>query len=152
MKHPLKNQQRTEIEDCIAAAEKTTSGEIRIFIEEKCPGNVLDRAAFIFQKLNMHRTRLRNGVLIYVSYADKNFAIIGDAGIHAKLKEGFWEETAAKMKEKFSGDNLKEGFLAAIQSISRELAQHFPLHPGDKNELPDSIVFGKGPTGGSKNE
>ena len=35
----------------IKTAEKDTSGEIRVHLENRCPGDVLDRAAFLFEKL-----------------------------------------------------------------------------------------------------
>lgn len=50
-------EERLTIEDAIAIAEKNTSGEIRLFVESECGNNVMDRAAFIFRELKMHKTR-----------------------------------------------------------------------------------------------
>ncbi len=52
-------------------------------------GDVLDRAAWLFKKLGMHKTAERNGVLFYLAVKDRKFAIIGDAGINAKVHAGF---------------------------------------------------------------
>ncbi|HRS38546.1 MAG TPA: TPM domain-containing protein, partial [Bacteroidia bacterium] len=52
-----------QILDAIGAAERLTSGEIRLFVEDVCGENVLDRAAYIFHELKMDRTAERNGVL-----------------------------------------------------------------------------------------
>ena len=55
------------IVEAIARAEANTSGEIRVHLEGKCKGEVLDRAAWLFKKLGMQSTEARNGVLIYLS-------------------------------------------------------------------------------------
>ena len=70
------------IEHAIAQAELTTSAELRVHLEDNCKEDPLDRAAYLFEKLEMHKTALRNGVLIYVAFQDRKLAILGDAGIH----------------------------------------------------------------------
>ena len=82
--------QKTAMVAAIRQAEKDTSGEIRIHFENHCRKNVLDRAAQVFADLKMHKTALRNGVLIYVALEDKQLAILGDAGINAKVPDHFW--------------------------------------------------------------
>ena len=70
------------IVSAIAEAEDKTSGEIRLHVEPNCKGEVLDRAAEVFFKLGMDKTKDSNGVLIYVAHEDHKFAIIGDKGIN----------------------------------------------------------------------
>ena len=65
--------QKTAMVAAIRQAEKDTSGEIRIHFENHCRKNVLDRAAQVFADLKMHKTALRNGVLIYVALEDKQY-------------------------------------------------------------------------------
>ena len=86
------SEQKMAITDAIKQAELNTSGEIRVHIEDKCKGDVLDRASFIFEKLKMHKTQLRNGVLFYLAVKNKKFAILGDAGINAVVPDDFWNE------------------------------------------------------------
>jgi len=57
----------------IKDAEKDTSGEIRVHIENYCKGDILDRAAQLFGILKMHKTEKRNGVLFYLQSLIKNF-------------------------------------------------------------------------------
>lgn len=135
-------QQRSEIEKAIKEAEAKTSGEIKFFIEEKCPVDVLDRAAFVFNKLKVGSTELHNGVLFYLSVSDHRFAIIGDKGIHAHLHQQFWDSLRDKMLERFLNNKFTEGLTEAIAEAGFALARHFPRQPGDINELPDQIVFG----------
>ena len=80
--------QKNQIVEAIKTAELNTSGEVRVHIETVCKGNVLDRAAEVFAKLEMQKTALRNGVLIYIALESKSFAIIGDSegnaiGLHS---------------------------------------------------------------------
>lgn len=55
----------------IQEAEKCTSGEIRIHFQNHCQTNPLDNAVEVFEKLKMHETAQRNGVLIFIALKDK---------------------------------------------------------------------------------
>jgi len=83
-------QEKELIKKAILNAELDSSGEIRVHIENHCKGDVLDRAAYLFEKLEMTKTEQRNGVLFYLAAKDHKFAILGDAGINAVVEEGFW--------------------------------------------------------------
>ncbi|HAL83089.1 MAG TPA: hypothetical protein DCO83_13370 [Mucilaginibacter sp.] len=128
---------RTAIED----AEKHTSGQIRVCIEKSCSENVLDRAAKYFHQLDMHKTRLRNGVLIYVATVDRKFAIIGDAGINKVVPANFWDDTKEDMLEQFKYGNLIEGIITGLAIAGEHLQKFFPHKKDDSNELPDDIAF-----------
>lgn len=141
--HFLTLSQQEAIVSAIKQAEHSTSGEIRVHIENSCKMDVLDRAAFIFKKLNMHKTNLRNGVLFYVAVKDKKFAIIGDAGIHAKVPADFWENIKKVIHENIVAGNLTEGLIKGIIMTGEHLKQYFPYKKDDVNELPDEISFGR---------
>ncbi len=85
-------QEKENITLAIKEAELNTSGEIRVHIEGKCREEVMDRAVYIFEKLGMHKTELRNGVLFYLAVNDHKFAILGDAGINQVVPDDFWDE------------------------------------------------------------
>ncbi|MEI7423336.1 MAG: TPM domain-containing protein [Prolixibacteraceae bacterium] len=127
----------------IKAAEHLTSGEIRVHIESVCKGEVLDRTAWLFKSLKMHKTALRNGVLIYLSTTDRKFAIIGDAGINAVVPEGFWNDVKDLMISNFSKGNISDGFVLGIAMVGEKLKEFFPYQEDDVNELPDEISYGK---------
>lgn len=131
------------IKNSIKGAERSTSGEIQVHIENHCSGDVLDRAAQIFKILKMHKTELRNGVLIYLALKDHKFAILGDAGINAKVPENFWNDIKAHMAEKFKKNHIAEGLAEGIEMAGNQLKQHFPVSKNDINELSDDISFGK---------
>jgi uncharacterized membrane protein len=128
---------RTAIED----AEKHTSGQIRVCIEKTCSENVLDRAAKYFHQLDMHKTRLRNGVLIYVATVDRKFAIIGDRGINKVVPKNFWDDTKEDMLQHFKIGDLVEGIVTGLEIAGDHLQKYFPHKTGDSNELSDDIAF-----------
>jgi len=137
----LSKEQQEAVVRAIAEAEHATSGEIRVHIENACKIDVLDRAAYIFKKLKMHKTVLRNGALIYLSVRDHKFAILGDAGINAKVPEGFWDEIKTIMASNFSKNEFVVGLTEGIRMIGEKLKAYFPILPDDKNELPNEISF-----------
>ncbi len=134
-------QQLDDIKLSIESAELETSGEIRVHIEEVCKGDVLDRAAYLFQKLGMSKTQLRNGVMIYLAVKDRKFAIIGDAGINAKVPADFWDNAKTLMLNKFKEGLLSEGLCMAVLLAGEQLRQYFPHQRDDSNELPDEVSF-----------
>ena len=136
------DQQKTVV-DAVRLAEKGTSGEIRIHIDGDCPSTALERAEEVFGKLGMHRTRLRNGVLIYLACNTKVFAIIGDKGINDVVQEHFWEDVIAMMGEEFRAGRFTEGLAQAVIMAGEKLQAYFPYQSDDVNEQPDEISFGK---------
>jgi len=136
-------EQQAQILASVREAEKSTSGEIRVHIETSCPEDVLDRAAWIFKKLGMHKTAERNGVLFYLAVVDKKFAIIGDAGINAKVPSGFWDAIKELLQTNFRDGKFTEGLSEGIIRAGIQLKTHFPYSKDDINELSDEISFGK---------
>lgn len=139
----LTEKDKLEITNAIRVAETNTSGEIRVHLEKNCVGEVLDRAAYLFEKLEMHKTELRNGVLFYVAIEDKKFAILGDAGINQKVPDDFWESTKDVVIEKLKEGKIAKGLASGIIKAGEQLKAHFPYQEDDVNELSDEISFGK---------
>ena len=131
------------IKNAIVQAEKETSGEIRVHIENSFTGDILDQAAYIFKKLKMHETAQRNGVLFYLAVRNRKFAIIGDAGINSKVPEGFWDLIKEKMTEHFRNDQFTDGLVEGIKLAGEKLIEYFPYLENDINELSNEISFGK---------
>ena len=134
--------QKGLIKDSIREAELNTSGEIRIHIDKRCKGDALDRAAYVFEMLGMHKTKLRNGVLFYLAIEDHKFAILGDAGINSLVPDHFWDEIRDNMSKSFQEGNFTEGIIEGIIAAGNQLKNHFPYQKDDVNELPDEISFG----------
>lgn len=139
------NSTETEtILDSVRSGEKNTSGEIRVYLESRC--RYMDpalRAQEIFVQLQMHQTIDRNGVLIYIAYDDKDFALIGDKGIFEKTQAEFWKKESLRLAQHFSRQQYVNGICECVEAVGLLLKTHFPTHGETKNELPDEIIFGK---------
>ena len=124
----------------IAAAEKKTSGEIRVYISHRKIADALTAARARFEALEMHRTHKRNAVMIYIAPRTKAFAIVGDAGIHAKCGDEFWRQTVEMLGRDLQFEPPTIAIVNAVRHIGALLAAHFPPKPGDTNELPNAIL------------
>lgn len=132
------------IVQAISVAEGKTSGEIRLVVDRKIAAeSVVEAAVNYFRKLDMHKTRLKNGVLIYLATEDHEFAIIGDHGINRQVEADFWDETKEQMAALFRKGELVEGLVAGIHHAGEQLQRFYPRGLDDVNELPDEIYFGK---------
>ena len=136
-------EQQEQILTSVKEAELETSGEIRVHIETSLKGDVLDRSAWLFKKMGMDKTAEHNGVLFYLAVSDRKFAIIGDAGINAKVPAGFWDEISELLKKNFKEGKFTEGLSEGIIMAGAQLKTHFPHRLDDINELPDEISFDK---------
>jgi uncharacterized membrane protein len=124
----------------IVAAEKHTSGEIRVYVSHRRVTDVRRAAIHQFQKLGMHQTKHRNAVLIFVAPESQNFFIVVDEAVHAKCGEALWEQVVAEMQEQFRKAKFTDGIIHGIHTAGKLLAQHFPRDHEGRNELPNSIV------------
>jgi len=125
----------------IAAAERGTTGEIRVFISGRRLGrdDIAKRAQARFRKLGMTATRERNAVLIYIVPQDQKFAVIGDRGIHERCGVTFWEAVAAGMAEGLQRGAFTDAVIGAVHRAGEELARHFPARGEGPDELPDRV-------------
>lgn len=129
-----------EVIEAIRLAEKNTSGEIRIHLENTFRGDIESRALEVFSILKMHNTRLQNGVLIYVAVQNKAFAIFGDKGINDVVSTDFWKNTKAIIENHFKSGHYKQGLVDGVLHAGEQLKKHFPISDLDQNELTNEIT------------
>ena len=137
----LTAEQQETVVAAVRLAEKGTSGEIRIHIDGDCNGDPVERAQAVFAKLGLHKTELRNGVLIYLACNSKVFAIIGDKGINDIVPDNFWNDVVGCMSSHFSKGDFTGGLAQACLMVGEKLKTYFPYKEKDINELPDEISF-----------
>lgn len=144
MTHPLTPAQEAALVAAIQQAERRTSGEIRLHLEDTCPTpEPLDRAAQVFAELKMHQTKLRNGVLFYLAWQSRQFAVVGDAGINSAVPDEFWEAVKETVVEHFRQEQYVVGLERGIKLVGEQLRQFFPYDAAtDVNELDDTISYG----------
>ncbi|GAB4045823.1 TPM domain-containing protein [Spirosoma litoris] len=141
-KNPFTSDEQQRIVESIRQAEKATSGEIRVHVEAHCTkADPVERAIEVFAQLGMHQTKDQNGVLFYLAYTDRKFAVVGDTGIDAKVPSDFWESTKNLLRTHFAAGAYAEGLSRGIERAGQQLKQYFPYASDDTNELADDISF-----------
>jgi uncharacterized membrane protein len=139
----LTGDEKHKVVEAIRAAEAQTSGEIRVHLDRHCKGAPVDAARFTFDRLGMHATREKNGVLIYLAVHDRLFAVVGDAGLEGKVDAGFWDGVRDRMGKAFAEDKFGDGLAGAIGEIGAKMAAAFPHTAADVNTLRDDISIGR---------
>ena len=124
----------------IAAAEQRTSGEIRVYISHHAHADALAFAQKRFQQLGMTQTHQRNAVLLYLAPRTRQFAIVGDSGVHATCGDAFWQDVSAKLGAALKQGDYTAALIQAVQQVGELLAAHFPYLADDVNELPNAII------------
>jgi uncharacterized membrane protein len=126
----------------VARAEAGTSGEIRVHLDPRCAGDPMARAVEVFERLGMTRTAARNGVLLYLAVEDRKLAVIGDAGIHARVPADYWPRLTESLLGHLRAGRPGEGLVAAVREVGETLRRHFPRAGDDRNELSDEVNLG----------
>ncbi len=133
--------QQRDIQLAIENAELNTSGEIRVHLTKNCKQDVIKKSKQVFEKLKMHQTELRNGVLIFLAVEDRKFAILGDKGINDLVEDDFWDSIRNQMIVEFKKEQFTVGLCQGIEMIGKKLKANFPYQKDDTNELTNDISF-----------
>ena len=113
----------------------------RLFISDRETAEEVEEAAFTaFYREGMHRTRDETGVLVFVSVFEHRVWVLADRGINAKVKEGQWKEPVRIIVEGIRQGRQAEAICEAVEKIGDILGAHFPVKPGDTDELRSLIV------------
>lgn len=135
------------IEEAIRQAETSHQGQIRFAVEASLDMMPLlkgqtarDRSIEVFSTLRVWDTAQNNGVLIYLLFADHDFEIVADRGIHGHVGHHEWEIICQKMELAFKHKQFQEGVITGIKAVSEHLARHYPGQSGEMNELPNTPI------------
>jgi uncharacterized membrane protein len=135
----------------VRESEARHSGEIRVYVEAALPTHFVlrdatprDRAIAVFGELRTWDTAHNNGVLIYLLLSERAIEIVADRGVTAHVPDEEWRRIVEGMRGEFRSGRYEQGLAQAIDAVTRHLAQHFALAPGEDNpnELPDEPVLG----------
>jgi hypothetical protein len=127
--------------DKIGEIEARSSGEVRLHLTDQPVRDVLARARKTFVALGMTQTRLRNGVLVFLSLPSRAFAVVGDEAVHRVAGPRYWEKLRDTAAERFAAGRFAEGLLSLLEEVEEVLVERFPHQEGDVDELPDDISF-----------
>ena len=137
----LSKDDQNRISQAIAEAEKCTSGEICVHVTPKCSGEVMKVAQKAFNKLGLYKTERRNGVLIYVAYKSKKFAILGDEGINNVVPDDYWETAKDTLYRFLAEGKPGDGLCEVVRQIGDALSTFFPPVDNDVNELSNEVSY-----------
>ena len=134
------------IEQAIVESERYHGGEIRFAVEGSL--GVLElmrgvtprqRALQTFARLGVWDTDANNGVLIYLSWADRDVEIVADRGFNGRVTEQEWGEACRRMEQSFARGAPRQAIVAGIHAVGALIARHFPAV--DRDELPNRPVL-----------
>ena len=116
---------RARIHDAMVRAEDGTNARVAVRFIPDAKIDALERAKAEFEKAGMHGHEPRNAAMILVAPNARNFAIIGDRELHARVGDGFWDEAVADMREHFSRGDITGAVVAGLDRLSVALHEHF---------------------------
>jgi uncharacterized membrane protein len=93
----------------------------------------------VFAQLGVWDTEANNGLLIYVSWADRDVEIVADRGYNDRVTAQQWTDICLAMERLFAAGQPQQAILEGIAAVGKLLALHFPAV--DRNELPDRPVL-----------
>ena len=133
------------ISETIKKNEKTTAGEIRVAIKDDITffgkNDIRKLAEEEFFRLGMNNTRDKTGILIYVNLLQRQFYILADSGINAKVEQSVWDDIRNEIQNEFKLGHYTEGIIYGINEVGKILTNHFPIKPDDVNELTNKVEF-----------
>ncbi len=102
---------------------------------------VTNRAFRHFTQSGVYETKEHSGILIFVSYLERQVRIVADSGIAQKIPQDLWNIIADDLALGIKSGKTKEGFIAAVEKCGELLAENFPAGTENPNELPDGLVI-----------
>jgi uncharacterized membrane protein len=134
------------IEQAIADSERSHGGEIRFAVAASRGVIELMRgvaprehALHAFARLGVWDTDANNGVLIYVSWVDRDVEIVADRGFNGRVSDDEWAQVCRHMEQAFARGAVRQAVVEGIQAVGALIARHFPA--ADRDELPNRPVL-----------
>lgn len=101
---------------------------------------VTHRAFRYFTESGVYATAEHSGILIFVSYMERQVRIIADKGIAQKISQDLWNLIADELAENLKKGDARQAFTNAVAKCGQLLAENFPNHEENPNELSDGLV------------
>jgi putative membrane protein len=101
---------------------------------------VKERALKAFYEKGLYKTKQNTGVLFFISLLEHKVWVLADKSIHEKIKQGTLDKFAHHVAKGIREGHPCDTLIEAMKEAGELLAQHFPIQPGDINELSDEII------------
>lgn len=102
---------------------------------------VTNRAFRYFTESGVYDTAEHSGILIFVSYMERQVRIVADSGISKHISQDLWNLIADELAENLRKGETAKAFTTAIEKCGQLLAENFPPHEENPNEIPDGLVI-----------
>lgn len=102
---------------------------------------VTHRAMRYFSESGVYDTNEHSGILIFVSYMERQVRIVADSGISKTISQDLWNLIADELAENLKNNQVELAFTNAIAKCGELLAENFPAHEENPNEIADGLVI-----------
>jgi putative membrane protein len=115
----------------------------RLFVPaSRIEARVQARALQAFYEKGLYRTQDATGVLFFISLFEHKVWILADKGIYEKIEPRALQAYARDIAQGIRGHRAVEVLCREIGNVGEILASHFPVRPGDANELSNQVLIG----------
>ncbi len=101
---------------------------------------VRQRAVRAFYEKSLYKTRANTGVLFFISLLEHKVWVLADKGIYEKIDQHTLNTYALTVSRGIKEGRACDALCLAIKDAGEILAKHFPMKPGDTNELSDQVM------------
>ncbi len=101
---------------------------------------VRERTLRAFFEKGLYKTRESTGVLFLLSLLERRVWVLADRGIYQKIGQETLSQFAEAVSQGVKRGHTCDALVEAIQSVGQLLSKHFPIKPGDIDELPDTVI------------
>lgn len=99
------------------------------------------RAILELEDARIRHTQRRTGVLLMVSWAERQVVILGDHAIAEKIKPEQWQLMVTEFAKDLKSGQVARGFEKAITATGQILQLHFPVQGSNPNEIQNDLVI-----------
>jgi putative membrane protein len=101
------------------------------------------RAERAFFEKGLYKTRKNTGVLFFLSLLERKVWVLADKGIYEKMDQETLNRYASEVSRGVKEGRAFDALSKAIQEIGAILSRHFPVTPGDTDELSNVMITEK---------
>lgn len=102
------------------------------------------KAQSVFLAEEVFNTRLRTGIMIFISFFEHEVIVLADSGISKVVPQQEWDSLVQNIISHIRQGKLVDGIVGAIERCGEILLEKgFVIAPDDINELGDDLRFDK---------
>ncbi len=116
---------KARIHFAMARAESGTTARVAVRFVNDRNVDAFERAKAEFEQQQMHTHKHHNAALILVAPNARQFAMIGDRELHARVSDAFWKDGIAAMRSRFAVGDIPGAVVAGLDHLGVAFHEHF---------------------------